>query len=235
MEELKSNLLRAVAHDIRSPMTAVRAAAEMLTDDGIDLSPEQRRRLASALRRGLRRLDRTVEDSLAYAELKAGGAELQFDELDAGLIVENAAEVARAFAEQRAQTIEVSGTAQPVLIVGDQAWLIQMLINVLTNATERAPAGSCISVDLHRERGAVAIDISNDGPPISTQEIRVIFEEYYRGREPDRRSPAVAGTTGLGLAAAKRIAEEHGGGIGVASPPGGRTTFTVTLPAANGK
>jgi signal transduction histidine kinase len=201
----------------------------MLTDDGIELSADHRRRLGIALRRGLLRLDRTVEDSLSYAELKAGSALLQFEEVEVGVLVKNAVEVARAIADLRSKTIEVRGLERRHFVSGDHPWLLQMLTNILDNAVERAPDHSTVEVCVSRENGFVRIAVADHGNPMSEDERALIFEEYYRGTIPDRH---VASSLGLSLAAAKRIAEEHGGSITVASELRGPTTFTITLPAA---
>ena len=227
LEALKSTLLRTVAHEVRSPMTAIRAAADILIDEDLVVQPAQRERVASALRSGIRRLERVVQESLAYAELKGSPVTLMLEEVDMRGLVSQAVQVVAAAARQKQQEVDVAAPQRPLIVRCDPARIEQVLVNLLTNAVQFAPIGSRIRISLRQDGSGVVTDIANTGPPIPESEQDLIFEEYYQGKAPDRGGHT---SVGLGLAVAKRLTEAHGGGLSVTSEEAG-TTFSLVLPA----
>ena len=229
LESLKSTLLKTVAHEVKSPITAVRAAADILTDEHLDVDAEQRRRVVSALTGGLNRLERIVQESLAYAELKASGLDLVFDDLDLREVVAEVIGVVQPVADRKHQVVAFTPPTQAITVRADHARIVQMLVNLLSNASERAPNGSRIDLTIRDDDDWVITDVINPGPPIPEAERRLIFEEYYRGSEPDRRA---GGAAVLGLATAKRLAQAHAGDIYVRSTSDDSTTFSALLPSS---
>jgi signal transduction histidine kinase len=227
LESLKSMLLRTVAHEIKSPITAVRAAAELLTDEAIDVAPEHRRRVASTLRGGVERLERTVQEALAYSELKAGGLSLNLEDIDLCEAVGDVVSVSGLDLAPKQQAIDIVGPPQPVMVKGDHARIIQLLSALLVDITHRAPVGARLRVTLRQDAEGASIEVAIPGLTIQESEQAMIFEEFYQGAQPDREGghPSV-----LGLATAKRLAQAHGGDIEVRSNNAGPAVFTVTLP-----
>ena len=228
LEAMKSTLLRTVAHKVKSPMTAVRAAADLLADDSLAFQREQRQRIVATLHGGVRRLEHIIRESLAYAELKGAGIDLLREEIDMRAAVFDAVRVVEPAAHAKGQKIELDAPKLPALVDADPGRIEQVLINLLTNAIKFTPPGGRISVSVHHHHGTVVTEVSNPGPRIPSEEQELIFEEYYQGMEPDRMDHA---SVGLGLTVARRLAEAHGGAIGVRSDRETPTTFTLVLPS----
>lgn len=226
LEALKSTLLRTVAHEVRSPMTAIRAAADILIDESIVVQPEQKTRVASALRSGIRRLERVVQESLAYAELKGSPIALMPEDVDMREVVTQAIQVVEEAARDRRQEIDVAAPQRALTVRCDPARIEQVLVNLLTNAVQFAPEGARLRVSIRQDSTGVVTDISNPGSQIPESEQDLIFEEYYQGKAHDRGGLT---SIGLGLAVARRLAEAHGGMLTVESEPA-VTTFSLVLP-----
>jgi signal transduction histidine kinase len=105
----------------------------------------------------------------------------------------------------------------------DRDQILQVLLNLATNAVEAMPGGGTLRVGARREGQAVAFAISDSGPGVAAEDLPRVFEPYFTTKE---------GGTGLGLAIARRIAEEHGGNLDLESTPGRGATFTLRLPVA---
>src|SRR4029453_6703842 len=117
----------------------------------------------------------------------------------------------------------------PVVVIGDQERLTQLLRNLLENATHHTPPGTTIDVRLRRSNGVAQLAVADTGPGIAKEHIGRIWDRFYRVNKARSRS---FGDSGLGLAIVKYIAEAHGGGVGVVSGEGQGTTFTIMLPLA---
>lgn len=228
LESLKSTLLRTVGHEVKSPITAVRAAAELLTDESIDIAPEQRRRIATTLRGGVQRLERIVEESLAFAELQAGAFSLNLEYLDMCEAIEIVVGGLRPELVAKHQMIDIITPQQPVMAKADSARIIQLLSALLFDATNRAPANTDLRVRVHEDDTGVLIELSIPGLGIAKSEQSMIFEEFYRSSEPGR---AGSKASVLGLATAKKLARAHGGNIEVRSAVEGPTVFVLRLPS----
>jgi signal transduction histidine kinase len=125
-------------------------------------------------------------------------------------------------------------TLEPVLVDGDPDQLRQLLLALLDNAVKYTPPGGRVTLGLRRADGIAEVTVQDSGIGISEEDLPHVFERFYRADRARRRDP---GGTGLGLASARWIAEEHGGAVSLASEPGRGTTATVRLPAipeANG-
>jgi two-component system, OmpR family, sensor histidine kinase KdpD len=212
---VKTAVLRSVSHDLRSPLTAISAAAGGLSSDS--LSPDARRELISVIADESQRLSRLVDNLLDLSRLQAGGIEPRTDwcALD---------EVVRAAVD--------SVTAPPggfdvqlddglPLIEADAAQLERALANVLENAANYA-GGEPVSVRAHASGPRVLIRIADRGPGVAREELERIFEPFHGVGEH-------AGT-GLGLAIARGFLEANGGVIRAESLPGQGTTFAIQLP-----
>jgi signal transduction histidine kinase len=225
LEEMKSTLLRTVAHEVKSPITAVRAATDL---SGVVLESEQRARVVNALQGGVRRLENIVRESLAYAELKGSNVDLHSEELDMGDLALDAVRALEPAALAKSQEI---GFAAPMLsarLGGDPVRIERILLNLLSNAIKFTPDGGSITLTVRETTGSVVTEVANTGAPIPEAERERIFQEYYQGREPDRRDH---GSVGLGLTVAKRLAEAHGGSLELRAGDDSLTTFALTLPS----
>jgi len=216
---VKTALLRAVSHDLRSPLTAILAAAEPLGADRID--DAERRELADDVRMEAERLARLIEQLLDLSRLEAGGAEARPEWSDLGDVVQAAADELRL----PDGAIRVQVAPDTPLLRFDPVQLQRALVNLLGNAS-RYSNGHPVQVRAAPAPGRVLVRIVDQGPGIPQAQRERVFEPFYR-----------AGTertgyrgSGLGLAIARGFIEANGGRIWAESLPGQGTTFVVELP-----
>ena len=214
---VKTTLLRTVSHDLRSPLTAITAAAGGLASPNLD--DDQRRELTSVISDESARLSRLVDNLLDLSRLQAGSADPRTDWCSVEELVQGAIESVGA----PPGGFDVELDPNLPLIEADAAQLERALANVLENASHFA--GSEPVVIRGRLAGRLAIlRVTDHGPGVPGDELERIFEPFYRSR--DR---AGAGT-GLGLAIARGFLEANGGRIRAESLPGQGTSFVIHLP-----
>ncbi len=219
-DDIKTALLRAVSHDLRSPLTAIVAAGHAL--NAATLTAEERGELSAAVVEEGTRLAGLVDNLLDLSRLQAGAAEPRSDWVSIEDLVTAAAEGVRG------DPVEIRLTVDPDVpeICADAAQLERAFANLLENG-RRYGGGLPIRVHARRGAGRVLVSIVDHGPGIDAPEQDRIFEPFYRGRTATI-SPSTG--SGLGLAIVKGFVEANGGSITVQSLPGQGTNFTVSLP-----
>jgi signal transduction histidine kinase len=172
-----------------------------------------------------------VEQTLRFAGTPSGRAKYNMRETKVAAVIESAVESQCHTIEASNCRLEVRVDAGLPLILADAAALSHAVGNLLANAAKHGAGGGWIGVRASRSRdGEVSIEVSDQGPGIPPQEIRHIFEPFYRGRQAtDAQVPG----TGLGLALVKGVAEAHQGRVSVRSRRGQGAHFTLSLPAAS--
>ena len=224
-EDRLRRFLADASHELRTPLTSIRAYAELFGQGVFEADPPAREAIgrieAEAIRMGV-----LVEDLLLLARLDQQRALIAEDvELDA-LVSDVAADVA-ATAPDHVVTVSVPD-ACPVIVVGDELALRQVVRNLVRNAVVHTPPGTGVDVTVTTREAEVVVAVRDDGPGMSEDAAAHVFERFYR---PDEgRSRAVAGT-GLGLAIVESIVHAHHGTVSVRTSPGYGATFTVVLPA----
>lgn len=227
---IQSNFIAAVSHEFRSPLTSMRQISELLASGRV-ASEDRRSTYYNLLTRESGRLHRLVESLLDFGRTEAGAGEYRRDALDLGRVVRHSvAEFGRDAAE-RGYTIELTGADSAVPIRGDGEALGRALWNLLDNAVKYSPDCRTVSVAVARDAGTVTLTVQDRGAGIPASEHEAIFGKFVRGAAA--RASGAKGT-GLGLAMVRHIVRGHGGEISVASEPGSGSTFTVTIPAAEG-
>lgn len=224
-DALKTALLRAVSHDLRTPITVIKSSAANLNELGDRLSPAQQRELAQSIEAEADRLNQLVGDLLDMSRLQAGAVALN---IDPNSLEEIAGEVAaRAFQRQGPGRIELDFPDNLSLVYCDQALMIQALDNIVENSLRHEPPESAVIL-----RGRVGTDGArlmavNHGPSIPDEDKLRVVEPFHQAG--DGRS--VVGSVGLGLAIARGIVEAHHGQLLIEDTPGGGVTFVIRLPA----
>jgi two-component system, OmpR family, sensor histidine kinase KdpD len=214
---MKTTLLRSVSHDLRSPITAIKAAAEGLVIGG--LSDEGQAELISVVSGESARLDRLVANLLDLSRLQSGGAQPHSDWIS----VEESVHAALSTVAEPAGGLDVSIDPDIPLIRADAAHLERALANVAENASRHAGSGP-VSVRVRSTGPRVLIRVSDSGPGIPQEELERIFEPFHRV------SGDAGGGSGLGLAITRGFVEANGGRVRADSRPGRGTTFTIDLP-----
>jgi len=219
-DDVKTSLLRAVSHDLRTPLTAIVAAGHALRSES--LSAEDRTELSAAVVDEGARLARLVDKLLDLSKLQGGGAEPRREWVS----VEEVVVTAREGSSERISDLRVTVDPDVPEIRADAAQLERAFANLLENA-RRYGGTAPVSVHARRVGPRVLVSVVDQGPGIPPAERERIFEPFYRGPRDGFREWT---GSGLGLAIAKGFVEANGGTIGVQSLPGQGTTFVVSLP-----
>jgi signal transduction histidine kinase len=230
LERLRSDLLSTIAHQLRTPLTAVRTSAGLLLDPTAEPTEEQRRALLGAIESSGEKMQRLVGDILELSRFRSGNVSLQLRRFSAGELADAAIAVVTPLAAKRGQRIErLLPVAGDHRVYGDHRRLEQALLNLLSNAQRFAPDGGIITVSV-KEHGLLTYwSVTDDGPGISAEDQARLFERFFVG-SGDR---SVRGEgVGLGLPTALAIAQAHGGTIEVRSELGHGSTFTLVVPTA---
>ncbi|KYG06783.1 hypothetical protein BE21_32795 [Sorangium cellulosum] len=218
-------LLASVAHDLRNPLAALKLTVDRLRPDR-PLPPEERLRpMLARIGKEAARCDHMLTDLMDIARIEGGEIELRHETRDACEIAREVVELYRPTAT--AHEIRLSLPDEAVPLRCDPVRIEQVLNNLVANAIKYSPQGGAVQVAVAREGAEVTIAVADQGVGIAAEDQRRLFERYWRA--PSSR--CVAPGVGLGLWAARRIAEAHGGRIDVTSAAGEGSTFTLRLPS----
>lgn len=224
-ERLRSALLDSVTHDLRTPLTAIRAAATTLVSQP-ELADPERRELAAVVDEESARLDRLIGQAVEMAQLDAETLQIHARPQDARELIEMTLEEMRPALHGRAVEVEVADELPRASM--DRALVHRVLRHLLENAVKYSPPGTPITVSAARDEYRLLITVADCGPGIDPAEQAFVFDKFFRGR----RQKAQAAGTGMGLAIVKAILEAHGGGIELKSQAGEGSRFTFWLPLA---
>jgi len=214
---VKTALLRAVSHDLRSPLTGIRTAVGALRNPTLQLSEEDRRELLETIDLDSDRLGRLVGDLLDLSRLEAGGAAPEAEVWSLDDLVREAIDALDA-----RERVELSGEAPLVNV--DATQIQRVLANLIENALKFSPPGAHVHVRITATRKEAIVRVVDQGPGLAEDELERVFEPFYR-RGSDTRSGA-----GLGLAIARGFAAANGGRVWAESRPGQGATFALALP-----
>jgi two-component system, OmpR family, heavy metal sensor histidine kinase CusS len=214
----------ALAHELRTPMAALRGEIELgLRSPGT--SDAQQHAFASQIEE-IDKVARLIDRILTLARAESGQIRLKLEPVDLGTLVASVVEQLLPIAE--AHSIDMHGDyAQGVVVNGDTSWLERLLLNLLDNAFKFTKANGRVDVRVNRQGDTGRIDIQDTGIGLSADDAERVFERFFRA---DRSRSSATEGAGLGLSLVQWIAEQHHGTVTVKSRLGEGTTFTVTLP-----
>jgi two-component system sensor histidine kinase KdpD len=224
-ERLRSALLDSVTHDLRTPLTAIRAAATTMVSQP-DLPETERADLAAVVDEESARLDRLIGQAVEMAQLDAAAVQINARPQDVRELIETTVEEMRPLLRNRPVEVEVAADVSKAPM--DRALVYRVLRHLMENATRYSPAGSPIEIHAVKDEYRLLVTVADRGPGIDPGEQPFVFDKFFRGK---KQRSQVAGT-GMGLAIAKAILEAHGGGIELRSEAGKGTRFTFWLPLA---
>ncbi|MBJ7337994.1 HAMP domain-containing sensor histidine kinase [Mycolicibacterium sp.] len=220
------------SHELRTPLAAIRGYTELAQRKRRDL-PDDVAHAMSRVESETERMTHLVEDMLLLARLDAGRP-LAREPVDVSMLVVDAVSDAHVAGLDHDWALDLP--EEPVTVVGDQARLQQVLVNLLANARIHTPPGTSVTTSLDRDGDATVLTVADDGPGIPADLLPEIFERFARGDSSRSRrgaAPAASSSpsgTGLGLSIVAAVVKAHGGTIDVRSEPGS-TKFVVRLPA----
>lgn len=230
-ERLKSALLDAIAHEFKTPLTSIKAAAGSLLSPSVLTPAENRleaaRELANVIDQEADRLNVLVSDTIQAARIEAGVLHPKKRECRIAELLSRALRELDPRRDGRSFRVNLSPELPPFSVDPDLIGLTLRLL--LDNAIKYSPPASSITIDGTRQQEQIIIRVHNEGVGIAPEEQKRIFEKFYRGSANEDRIPGA----GMGLSVAREIVRAHDGEIQVESEPGEGVTFTLILPAEN--
>ena len=229
-ERLRSTLLRSVAHDLRTPLTALTGASALLADEFESLSPEEQRKLAIDISEEMIWLGNFVENILNMTRIGEGQLVLHREEEVVDDVVNEA--ISHMSRILRNRHLEVSLPDDVIVLPMDGKLIVQVLINLLDNSVKHTPPDSATYLKVYVNGTEAVFEISDDGKGIDPSILDIMFEGFttHKGSIVDGRRGM-----GLGLAICKAVIEAHGGRIHAENQPhgGARIVFTIPMEVSN--
>jgi two-component system sensor histidine kinase KdpD len=220
----RGGFLSAISHNLRTPLTAVKAAATTLLSSWSRIEPEERRELLETIADEAERLERLVRNTLELSRIRAGALDVHRQPVDIADLVQHAVRRLRPIARAHRVRLDVDEDLPEMWL--DVAMLEQILLNLLENALRFAPPGSEILVAVKAaDAEHVEVRVADHGPGVPPAACERIFEEF---RSADDRPDS--GGTGLGLAIVRALVRAHEGTVRCEETPGGGATFVCTFP-----
>lgn len=227
--ELKSEFISNVSHELKTPLSIISMFGEMLAM-GRTKSPAQATEYAEIICRESTRLARLIDNVLDFAKIERGAEAYEFAEGDPGEVVDRAIELSAR--RVQAANMELHTHIAPDLprLSLDANALTLAVLNLIDNAIKYAPEGKWIDLEVQLAGDRVELTVHDHGQGIAKEEQERIFERFYRARAV--RLKPIRGS-GIGLALVKHIADAHGGGVDVSSEPGQGATFRLWIPVSS--
>ena len=232
-EERMRQFVADASHELRTPLTTIRGFAELYRQ-GAARQPEETGRLLRRIEDEAARMGLLVEDLLLLARLDRERP-LTLVPVELPVVAADAVQAARAVAPDRSVALDLAGAAGPLVVLGDDARLRQVVSNLVGNALTHTPQGTPVTVRLHQAAPEHAvIEVVDAGPGLTPEQAERVFERFYRADAARTRRADGLPSTGLGLAIVAALVAAHDGTVEVDSRPGEGATFRVRLPLVPG-
>ncbi len=229
LDRMKDDFLSTVTHELRTPLTSIRSFSEILHDSP-DLDIGERQHFLTIIIRESERLTRLINQVLDLTKIETGRMKWQMTDVDLREVIDHAVTALRQLFDERRIALEVQLPELVPAIRGDRDQLIQLTINLLSNAQKFCPSDvGRVEVGLRIADHEVTVSVADNGPGIPLNEQEAIFEKFHQVRSGQTGNPM---GSGLGLAICRGIVEHLGGRIWVRSRPGHGATFFFTVPFA---
>jgi signal transduction histidine kinase len=223
-EELKNDVVATIAHEFRTPLTSLRMAVHLCTEEVAGPLTEKQAELLHAAREDCDRLQAMVDDLLDMSRIESGRVELYPLPTPVGMLVGNALEQFKAEAEGKGVRLSAEVTIPEIRVLADHERVGHIFGNLINNALRHTPHDGSVKLGASLINGAVRFTVTDTGTGIAKQYHDRLFEKFFH--VPDGGPKG----TGLGLYIAREIVRAHGGDVGVESEPGKGSTFWFTLP-----
>jgi len=225
-QQMLRDFVADVSHELRSPLTSIKGFAQAIVD-GTAKGKEAQLKAAVVIEDESKRMMRLVEELLEFSRLESGQIKMASESVDLKELLQQCYEIFVMRAEEKGVNLKIAVEALPP-VTGDIDRLEQVFSNLLDNALKHTPSGGDVTITARQPNTAsIEISITDTGPGISAEQMRHVFERFYKA-DP---SAGKAGA-GLGLAIARQIVLAHSGDINARSSVGKGTEFLVSLPTA---
>lgn len=225
MDELRKDLIANVSHDIKTPLTMIKAYTEMIRDLSGD-NPKKREEHLDVILTEVNHLDRLVNDMTKLSQFQSKVLELNVKEFDIVDLLKQTVNVMQGLIQQEAIDVEIMSYLK-VIVKGDEVKIGQVLYNFINNAVKHIGEDKKIILQLLVDEGIVRVEVIDHGDGISEEDIPYIWDRYYKVDKHYQRQTA---GTGLGLAIASAVLTQHKAKFGVISELGKGSTFWFELP-----
>jgi signal transduction histidine kinase len=226
MERMKDDMISAVSHEMRTPLTAILGYTLFLLENAVDQA--QQREFLGTIRKETERLNELINSFLDLQRMKAQQVIFCFKALAVQSLLADSAALFTGVSQLHRITVEAPSDLP--LVFGDEAQMRHVLNNLLSNAIKYSPDGGEIILGARKEDDdTVTLWLKDEGMGIAPENLDKVFDKFYQVDRGDRRS---SHGTGIGLALVREIVNAHGGRIWVESTVGKGSIFHVSLPAA---
>ena len=227
IDRLKNEFVSIVSHELRTPLTSIRGSLGLMEGGAVGELPPKAQDLARIARQNADRLIRLINDILDLEKIESGKIQLQIAALDPAEVVESTIAELRGMSELYRMTL-TARVHRHDPVAGDRDRVVQVLMNLLSNAMKFSPEGGVVSVGVEDgAAGFLRFSVSDQGPGIAENQRARLFTRFEQLEAADTRK---RGGTGLGLAISRSLVEQQGGRIGVDSVPGKGSVFWFELP-----
>ena len=223
---LRSEFLANLAHEFRTPLSAISASAELLVDEGQNMTAAELSDLTNVISLSTVHLQMLVNNLLENALIDAGVFRLRSCPVRLQDMLHNVAEMMAPLLRRRQQHLEVDAPEADVTFWGDPGRLDQALINLLENASKFSPSGGVIAISVSRQADVLTVAVLDSGPGLPSERFGDLFTRYVTGEHPRSAQYGI----GMGLPIVKAIIEAHGGEVGAQTRPEGGAKVWFTLP-----
>jgi PAS domain S-box-containing protein len=227
VERMKDEFVSTVSHELRTPLTSIQGSLGLLANGVAGALPQAAKPLVDIAYKNCSRLVLLINDILDSEKIAAGKMKFAFKDQELMPLLELAIEANRAFGTQYGIRLEMGESVAGARVEVDADRIIQVLTNLLSNATKFSPRGGVVTVSAQRAEGRFRIAVGDHGPGIPPEFRERIFQKFSQADSSDRRAK---GGTGLGLSISKAIVENHAGTISFVTETGKGTTFFIDLP-----
>ena len=226
LDTLRRELVAWVSHDLRTPLTSMRAVLEALADGMVD-DAETVQRYYRVAQQDIRSLSLLIDDLFDVSQIDAGGLQLDVAPNSIGDLISDTIE--RFSETARRQEVQLAGEVQPGTdpVKMDAPRIGRVLANLTSNALRHTPTGGQVHLSARRTPSGIEVEVRDTGEGIRPEDLPYVFDRFYRGEKSRSRA---TGGAGLGLAIARGIVEAHGGSIRVESEAGHGASFVFVLP-----
>ena len=226
-EEMRREFVANVSHELRTPLTNIRSYTETLVDSAGDIPPTMEKNFLGVILNESDRMTHIVQDLLTLSRFDSGRSELKLERFSFSAAVRDIYNAVLMDAQRHGHTLTLEVAPDVPDIVGDRDRVLQVMMNVVSNAIKYTPDGGQIAISAGRNPLRVWMEVSDNGIGIPEADRPRIFERFYR---VDKARSRESGGTGLGLSIAKEIVDRHEGIIALVDRPGPGTPIRIELP-----
>lgn len=227
LEQARREMVVAVSHDLRTPISSIRAIVESI-NDGVVADTESVKRFLQTMESEVARLSLLIDDLFELSQIDTGVLDLHVDRASLRDLVSDTIESMRPQAQHKGLTLDGEvGEALPDVLV-DARRIQRVLVNLVQNAIRHTPEHGTVLIHAQRDGDQVRVEVQDTGEGILPEDLPRVFEPFYQG---DKARSRKNGGSGLGLSIVKALVEAHGGRVWAISQRGKGSTFTFTVPA----